>query len=340
MAFFTATVLLWTNEGRVNFGRIGAESIPIETAAIDPAREGAFVAASGVLLGDAPVGDSNFLHPGDWLEVERLVEVYAWEEKTKSGAGSGTRTPDDYEYQKVWTDSPADSSTFAVPSGHANPPLTVNGGAFRPETGNLGAYTVDLRSLDLPDADPLVLDRERVILGEDRAISGEYIFVGKGTLENPAVGDLRIRFQVVPSGRTATLFGQVAGSRIDPYFHRDRDRLYRAFFSGRADALAAMSEEYRFALWGMRAMGLFLYWASFLLVFSPLSRLLGGIPVLGGLGKGLIAVVTFVPAALLALVVAATAYLFHNPLVLLILLLLAAALIIVGRSLWQRTQKA
>ncbi len=62
----------------------------------------------------------------------------------------------------------------------------------------------------------MVLDRERVVLDKYRAISGEYIFVGKGTLENNAVGDLRIRFQTVPSGRTATLFGQVEGGQIAP----------------------------------------------------------------------------------------------------------------------------
>jgi hypothetical protein len=164
--------------------------------------------------------------------------------------------------------------------------------------------------------------------------------VGKGSLEQPQVGDLRIRFQTVPSGKRATLFGQVEGGQIAPYFHRERDRLYRAFFSGRADALAEMSEEYRFALWGMRAAGLFLYWVSFLLVFSPLSRLLGGIPFLGGLGKGLIAVVTFVVAALLTLAVATMAYLFHNPLALIILVVLTGMIYFVGRNVWQRTQKA
>lgn len=89
----------------------------------------------------------------------------------------------------------------------------------------------------------MVLDRERVVLDKYRAISGEYIFVGKGALENPAVGDLRIRFQTVPSGRTATLFGQVECGQIAPYFYWERDRLYRAFFSGRADALAEMSAD-------------------------------------------------------------------------------------------------
>lgn len=340
LAFVAATVLLWTNEGRVDFGRIGAESVPLDASTTDPTREGAFVAASGVLVGDAPVGDENFLRPGDWLAVERLVEMYAWEQKTQNSGDPDEYTPDDYEYRTIWTDDPADSSTFATPEGHTNPPMTVSGGAFRPETGNLDAYTVDLRSLDLPDADPLVLDRERVILDKDRTISGEYIFVGKGSLAEPQVGDLRIHFQVVPSGRTATLFGRVEGERIVPYLHRDRDWLYRAFFSLREDALAEMSEEYRFALWGMRFFGLLLYWASLLLLFSPLTRLLGGVPFLGGLSKGLIAVVTFVIAALLALLVMGIAWFFHNPLALLILLIFAGMVFAVARILGKRIRTA
>ncbi|MFZ1756022.1 MAG: TMEM43 family protein [Caldilineaceae bacterium] len=334
IAFIAATAILWSNEGRVDFGRIGAESVAIEASAIDPSHDGLFVAASGLLVGDAPIGDRDFLQPGDWLEVERLVEMYAWEQKSEGSDENSSS----YSYHTAWTDDPADSSAFSVPGGHANPPLTVSGGVFRPESGRLGRYGIDTRGLDLPAGEPLVLDKEGMIAGSDRSLSSEYIFVGKGTLAEPAVGDLRIHFQAVPSGRQAVLFGQVAGDSIVPYFHRERDRLYRAFFSGRADALAEMSAEYRFALWGMRVAGLVLYWVSFLLVFSPFIRLLGGIPLLGRLGKGLIAIVTFVVAALLALVVATLAYLFHNPLALLILLLLAGLLFAVGRAVWQRKQ--
>ncbi len=333
VAFLAATGILWTNEGRVDFGRIGAQSVPIETTAIDPAREGAFVAASGLLTGGSPVGDGTLLHPGDWLEVERLVEMYAWEQKS-----AGSDESSGYTYQTAWSDDPTDSSTFDVPDGHTNPPLGISPGSFRPENGQLGSYRVDLRGLDLPDGEPLVLNKEQMIAESDRALSGEYIFVGNGTPAEPEVGDLRIRFQAVPSGKTATLFGQIEGDQIVPYFHKERDRLYRAFFSGRADALAAMSEEYRFALWGMRAAGLLLYWTSLMLVFSPFTRLLGGVPLLGRLGKGLIAVVTFVVAALLALMVASIAYIFHNPLVMLLLLVLAGMLFAVGRVLWARKE--
>lgn len=339
MAFIAATGILWTNEGRVDFGRIGAESVPIETAAIDPAREGAFVAANGVLVGDTPVDDGALLHPGDWLELERLVEMYAWEQKSAGGDESGGSS-NDYTYQNVWTDDPADSSTFGVPDGHANPPLSVSPGSFRPESGRLGSYAVELRSLDLPAGEPLVLDKERVIAASDRSLSGEYIFVGKGTLTEPAVGDLRIRFQAVPSGKTVTLFGRVEGSRIVPYFHRERDRLYRAFFSGRADALAEMGAEYRFALWGMRVAGLMLYWGSLLLLLSPLTRLLGGVPLLGRLGRGLIAAIAFVVALVLAVAVATVAWFFHNPLALLILVMLAGMLFAVSRVVWLRWGQA
>jgi len=339
IAFLAATTILWSNEGRVDFGRIGANSVAIETEVIDPAQDGVFVAARGVLVGDTPVGDETFLRPGRWLEVQRLVEMYAWEEKVKSDAGSGTRTPADYTYRTVWTDDPADSSSFAAARTHRNPPLPVRGGVFRPETGHIGAYAVDLRSLDLPDPSPIVLDRETVILRADRILTGEYIFIGQGAWQNPQVGDLRIHYRAVASDKQATLFGQVEGSQIGPYFHKGRDRLYRAFFRGRTDALAAMSAEYRFTLWGLRAAGLALYWGGLLLVLSPFTRLLGGVPLLGRLGKGLMALVTFVAAALLTLVVASVAYLFHNPLALLALIALAGMILAVGRVVWQRRQK-
>lgn len=328
LLFLAGLVLLWTNEGRVDFGRIATSSTPVAAEAIGPDQAGAFVAAAGTLAGDEPVGDPPYLRPGPWLELNRRVEMYAWKE-TRTSQGGG---PETYSYSQVWTDSPEDSTSFAQPDGHMNPAMAVSPATFRPPGAHLGPWPVDIRSLDLPPPEPLALSREQVSLEPGWSLHGEFLFIGQGTFTAPQVGDVRIHYTVVPSGIPVTLFGQVGDGRIEPYLHRGKERLYRAFQGSRADAIEQMGAEYRFALWGSRIGGLVLLWLAFLVALSPFTRLLGAIPLLGGLGKGLLVILTFLLAAAVAVVVATVSYLFHNPLTLAILLLLAAMVVAVLRA--------
>lgn len=95
-----------------------------------------------------------------------------------------------------------------------------------------------------------------------------------------------------------TSTGNLKVSRIVPYFYPRRDRLYRAFFSGQANALAHMTEKYRFAIRAMRVAGLLLFWGSVILSFSLFTRLLHGVPLRGEFGKAPISAGTFMVIAL------------------------------------------
>ncbi|MDP9309331.1 MAG: hypothetical protein M3R24_00290, partial [Chloroflexota bacterium] len=77
--FLGSFALLWYNEGRVNLAIIVQDSVPISATAAQPALEGKLVAATGTLASKETLGDT-FLHPGDYLMLQRVVEMYAWED--------------------------------------------------------------------------------------------------------------------------------------------------------------------------------------------------------------------------------------------------------------------
>ena len=120
--FLGSFLLLWVNEGRVDLSKIAVEAAPISAAAIEAGTEGRLVAATGLLTGDRPLGDSPYLRTGPYLSLERVAEMYAWEEEEEDDDGSTS-----YSYSRVWTTSPQDSSGFRYPEGHTNPPMRVQG---------------------------------------------------------------------------------------------------------------------------------------------------------------------------------------------------------------------
>ncbi|MCB0091907.1 MAG: hypothetical protein KDE54_28645, partial [Caldilineaceae bacterium] len=121
LLFLGAVYLLWTNEGRVDFGRVAKDAVILSSESVDSAAEGKLVAVSGKLRSDEPLGDAPYLQPGPYVALARNVEMYAWIERRRegakgsSGSSSGDKAPNDYEYELGWTNSPQDSSNFAVP---------------------------------------------------------------------------------------------------------------------------------------------------------------------------------------------------------------------------------
>ena len=322
-----ALILLWINEGRVDFGRIASDAVSVQLEQIDPDAEGELISVQGILEAETSLGDEPFLRPGPFIQIERHVESFVWHEKKRDGASSssnansGEKDPRDYDYILEWTDEPEDSSDFADPVGHENPPLTVSAETMQVAQASIGAYAVDPRSLQLPPGNELLLDNEKIIVGPNRAVDGKYLFEGQGTLSQPEVGDLRIWYEIVPDAIDVTIFGQQAGERIVPYLHSGENQLYRALALSPEAAVQKMSAEYRNLLWGLRFMGTFLMWGGLLLAASPLTNLLSWIPLVGSLGRVAVGVITFVLAVLLSVVVMIISYVAHTPILLVLILL-------------------
>lgn len=305
--FFCSFGLIWYNEARTNMADVAADSVAISADSVSTTAEGQMVAATGILQAAEPVGDPIALRPGNYLQLSREVEMYAWVEKssssTKTNTGGSETTTTEYTYEKQWTSNPANSDSFKEPSGHRNPSdMPFEDETFSATAATIGAYGLDLSQLALPSADSVSLTNDNVLAETGFTRDGNYLFQGSGSLNTPQVGDVRISYSAVPSGLNATVFGQQEGNRVVPYWHNGDEILYRAYEGNRADGLAAMETAYRTSLWLLRGGALLMMWIGLTMVLGPISTFLDILPFLGRMSRGLIGIITFGVAFVLWLV--------------------------------------
>lgn len=305
LLFFGAFVVIWQTEGRTDMSRIAEQSTPVNAASINPNTEGQLVAANGRLTSSEPIGDPDYLAPGDYIQLERQVEMYAWVERSRSRTeqtvGGGETTVTEYSYERTWTNRPPNSNNFNDPRGHENPQLTISERTFTAGDVRVGAYGLDANQVRLPAAQRIYPSQATMLPGDHR-LDGDYVFIGSGSLQSPQVGDVRLSFEAVPADIDVTVFGQQQGERLVPYVDQDGNQLYRAFSGTRETGIAAMSSEYRTMGWLGRGAGFVMMWIGLSLILGPISVFFSVIPFLGNLSGAMIRFVTFG----IALVIAAT----------------------------------
>lgn len=318
--FFTSFVVLYMNEGMVDLSKIAKTAIDIEATASAPSEaDGKLVAAKGDLKSEGQLGD-KFLKAGDYISVERRVEMYAWDEESRTTSekniGGSTTKHKDYSYKKTWTESPESSNSFKVPSGHTNPTMTEKSETKLAERAAFGQYEVSIKELKLPTSERLSLNpAELDAMGW--TVNEDFMYNSPTAASDPSVGDLRISYYVVRNPvKGGTMFGKLEASakRIVPFV--GEGTLYRAFAMGREEAIATMRSEYKTLLWILRIVGFGLMWFGLMAMFGPVTTFLDVLPVLGNIGGCMISIVSFVVALVLSAVTILISMILHNPIVL------------------------
>ena len=144
LVFFVLSFpLLFWNEGRtVHRAKALAEgeSVCAESGETpDVALDGKLVHVTAEAVSDERLADDLFPVAVTGIRLKRVVEMYQWEEDSKSttkkNLGGSTDTTTTYTYHKRWLDHAVDSSNFQE-AGHDNPEMpltdaTVQAGAVR-----------------------------------------------------------------------------------------------------------------------------------------------------------------------------------------------------------------
>jgi len=332
--FLASFVVLWTNEGRVNLGKVAEMASVVNAGTVEPAAEGKLVAVTGNIETATPIGDPEYLRPSYYVALYREVEMYAWveekETKTEKKTGGETIETITYRYEKKWTSDPKPSSEFKYPAEHANPAMAVQSAKFYARDARVGSYAFDPQAAGLPSSRPISLSTENVIVpSRGQVAANEYLVIGQGTLTGPAIGDLRISFEAVETGKQATLFGKQDGSSIAAYFHKGKTRLFRLESGTREEAIAELKTEHKITGWILRLLGFLLMWIGLSMFLAPISTVLDVLPFLGNIGRGLIGVVTFIIALVLSIVTIIVAMILHNVIALVIFIAAAVVIILV-----------
>lgn len=342
--FLGSFALLYWNEGRaVDAIRALDDGAGLVAAAAadraDPALQGRLVHVSGTLAAGGAVRDPTFRVGGDGLaRLHRTVEMYQWKEHSettthKTLGGSETKETT-YKYEKVWSETAIDSGSFKRKDGHLNPAMTVHSATFDAPNVKLGAYRLDPKVLaKLSAFTPLEPDAGGAAPPRDYRRAGEMLYRG-ASVETPAIGDLRIRFTAVALQPVSVVAAQ-AGDTLAPFTGRN-DYVINLIEPGSVPAAAMFSHakhEEAILTWILRAVGFVLMLVGLWLINSPLSTLLGVIPLLEDIAAAGAFVIALLLAVPLTLLTIAIAWIAHRPLIGVALLVAGVAAAIALRRL-------
>lgn len=327
LLFLASFFVLYTNEGRVDFGEVAKGAIEIAANNPAPEAQGELVSVTGEMTTSETLGDSEYLKPEAYLAFWREVEMFSWRESstsdTQRNTGGSTTTETTYTYSKTWSSNPQDSNSFEQPEEHQNPPLTLRAEQANAQTLQIGQYALNPDRLTLPKpAEPLALTPETVYT-ESVAIRDGYLFQGEGTLDNPEIGDLRIQYYALPSGTEMTIFGELAESQIVPHVTKKRQTFYRALLGTRPEAIAQLKRSHKFAIWAFRIVGFFMMWFGLMLIAEPLGIFLDFFPWLGNIFRGISGIATFGISLILWSITVIISILLHNLIALAIAVIVA-----------------
>lgn len=341
--FLAAFPLLWWNEGRaVHRARSLAEGasivqdVPVD--AVNAANEGKLVHLTGLATTDQQLTDEAFGVSATALRLSRVAETYQWREESKSEKrkkfGGSEETVTTYHYSRTWSSGHHDSSAFREPSGHENPAsLAWESQALTADRVTCGAFTLG------PDIVGKIGHSERRPIEEadTQALQAEGFRAAQGMFYkgadpgNPAVGDVRVRFEVTKP-QTVSLVAQQRGAGFAPYRAKAGSTILLVE-EGEVPAgemFAAARKANAITTWLVRLGGFLAMFLGLALVLRPISVIGSIVPLIGSvLGAG-IGLLSFAGAAVLSLVTIAFAWLAYRPLVGGFLLVLAAGCVVLA----------
>ena len=173
--------------------------------------EGRLVSVQGELLADqAPVDAELGLVASDSIVLVREVEMFQWQENCLQGACT---------QRTAWSQELIDDSGFREQIGHRNPQrFPLRSASFEGVGIHLGVFVPDadllISALKLRPR-PMVLSELSSNLAASFSISGDGLVSSNNPLQ-PEVGDLRIRYRMIPAGAVTLQGIQQAERLVDP----------------------------------------------------------------------------------------------------------------------------
>ena len=327
--FAASFPLLWWNEGRTDISTVAKKAAVMKPdGSTQAAGEGKLIAVTEAIKSSGTLGDPDYLKAGAYVSLRREAEMYAWVEKVtkkeEKKLGGGTKVTTTYTYDKQWTARPQSSDDFRHPEDHENPPMTVSSQSWLSPSATVGVYGFAPEDITLPSPRPVAVSSENLLPGKGKK-SGDFYFVGRGSVEQPLLGDVRIAWTGIESGRRVTAYGKQQGTQLVAYMHDGKDKLYRVVDGTHEEAIASLHGEHTTLTWILRLMGFLFMWFGLALVLGPIQAVLDILPFLGSTSRALTGIVLFPVALVLTSVTVLVAIVAHNP-----ILLIGVVVLVVG----------
>ena len=327
---FIAFLLLIWNEGRYDLNQLAKDTLHLSADSAPQSQDiGKLVSITGLITSPEMLSDDLFLKPAPYIALGRAVEMYAWEEsrnvESQTNLGGSQTQKITATYTQKWLSTSfigreatsvrdndssiirsTKSSSFLQPENHQNPPITIEDGAYKVSSAQVGLYELDMASfrlpseasvreafgagvftgsVELPTPTPIQARAELINNSPEIKVLGNYFYKGTGSLSAPEVGDLRIRYAALEANKPVTVMGKLEkGNRLVPYPRRGQ-QLYRIFPSSLEGAVARIEKEDLYFTWGLRFLGFLLLWFGLRLLFEPINILLDFFPIFGAVSR-------------------------------------------------------
>jgi Leucine-rich repeat (LRR) protein len=285
LAVVSLGLLVWAENRTIATARgleEGAGSVVAASASnVDPANEGRLVHVTGEATVGQPLVDPDFGISVPAMKLMRAVEMYQWKEK-KNETKKGDKTVVSYSYSKEWSKGKPKQG-FEDPKGHENPKeLPYKDQDFAAPDARLGAFSLTTSQVAKLKGDvPLPVTREMLEnLPANNKKPGSLDSDGKlfvsmtegSTVQEPAVGDIRVAYSVVPP-QTITIVARQKQQTFEPY-HSSAGTDFDIVKTGAHDSKAMFASEHgsnQIMGWALRILLLGLVSVSMFLMIRPLA---------------------------------------------------------------------
>jgi len=350
-------LLLFWNEGRavktdqsLKEGASLVVSISPDSKQIE--HDGKLIHFSGDAKTPSVLTDVDFGVAVNALKLNRIVEVYQWEEDsqstTKEKFGGGTDTTTTYTYSKKWSDTLIDSSSFKEKELHQNPSTKrFENKQWMAENVSVGSYVISKELLEsLSGYQPFTITQEMLNTlpygtQEKIELVGNILYYQTAKNSDPAIGDTRIKYEFI-APQPLSVISQQSGESLVP-FKTKNSRAISMIQLGNHTAKemfdTAISSNVT-VTWIIRAVGSLIMYIGLSLIFGVLPVVASIIPMFGrlaGMGVSLIAgLLTLIGST----VTIGIAWIFYRPVIGILLFLTAAiGIYMIIRTIAQKPAK-
>lgn len=333
-------VLLFWNEGRAvkteqSLKEGASLVVSVSSEAKDPANEGKLIHFSGDARTPGVLTDTDFGVGGSALKLKRIVEVYQWEENSKSNTkeklGGGTETTTTYTYNQDWSDRIIDSSNFKEAETHINPKTkSYENKEWLAVNVSVGAYEIpeDLLTA-LSGYQPFTITSEMLAslpyaTQGKVELTGNMLYFQASNSAMPQIGNTRIRYEII-TPQMLSVIAKQSTSTLTPYVTKNGrtisliqtgDHTASEMFEGALSGNRTMT-------WILRLVGTLLMYIGLRMIFGVLPIVASVIPFVGrvvGAGMSLVSgLLTLIGAS----ITIAVAWIVYRPLIGIVLLLVA-----------------
>ena len=340
MLIIASIILLWWNEGRAiqteNDLKDGSKNVVhLQSNIPVPENENKLVHLTGEIGTTDTLKDPDFNISTKAIALRRNVLTYQWveneQQETEKQLGGSEKTTKTYTYTKEWVSNQINSDDFKNKDGH------LNKSAYSFQNISYNAQNVFVDSFKLSsELINMIVNYETYKLDSNSfnntyKIKSDTIYLGNSGFGSiPAIGDMKISFDVIYPSQTVSIISKQSNNTLVPFVGKNGSAINKLVL-GEVSA----NEMFKIAIkdnntltWILRLAGLLCCIFGFMLILNPLVVIGDVVPFIGSIlniGTGLVSTII---GFILSFIVIAIAWLFYRPLISIILIAIVVLLII------------